>query len=762
YLLEHRERLVTKDELIEKIWEGAAVTDNALAQCIVDIRKALGDDSRRPRFIKTIPKAGYRFISEVEERWANGGGTIETEEITSVSIMYEESFAQMVPDPQEKGARRLPSITRLFAYPRMRIAAALVIGLVVILAVVLLIYPGSLLRPTSEQRAEVIVPAVPGRKPVVVMYFDNQSRSKELDWLREGLADMIISNLSRSDKLTVLSRQQLNMLLERMGYGPKGEIRLDKALEVAGKSQAEKIILGSFAGLGEKIRIDVRLHDAATGRLLAVESMTVDRPEQILTQIDLLSLKLATHMGATPANRDAAPGIASVMTKNLEAYRCYSLAIEKANAYHSREALALLEKAIALDPEFAMAYARIGYVYTVIWNNERARARPYLEKAFQLQDRLTERDRLYIAAWYAMAHQDNTGAIEAFRKLISRYPYEIEAYLRLGNLLNGQTRAEEAVAALQQALVVDPEARDVHNALGFFYWRFGRYDDAIAAHQKYVLLSPDEANAHDSLGLSYIEAGRYEGALASFGKALALKPDFHFALLHVGDVRFGLGQYHSAIEEYRRYLQVAPSDWDRAVGHNRLVLLYLKKGDLRRAEAAARQELKYKNDFGGSFLVALARADMQASEKLLEQLLTNSIYTEEENSSRAKNTLHYFQGLFALKSGRATEALEHFQEAMCQPGYLWNISSTEDCLANTYLELGRLDEAIAEYERILSINPNWPPAHYNLGQAYERKGERERARSSYERFLEIWKKADTDAPQFIDAGERLKNLQYGS
>src|SRR2546429_8587535 len=66
YLLEQKERLVTKDELLQNIWSGTAVTDDALVQCVMDIRRALGDDSRRPRFIKTIPKLGYRFIGELD------------------------------------------------------------------------------------------------------------------------------------------------------------------------------------------------------------------------------------------------------------------------------------------------------------------------------------------------------------------------------------------------------------------------------------------------------------------------------------------------------------------------------------------------------------------------------------------------------------------------------------------------------------------------------------------------------------------------
>ena len=90
YLLENRERLVTKEELLESIWKGTAVTDDALVQCVMDIRRAIGDDSRRPHFIKTLPKVGYRFISPVEEHWSQPETTIETSEVTSVAVEIEE------------------------------------------------------------------------------------------------------------------------------------------------------------------------------------------------------------------------------------------------------------------------------------------------------------------------------------------------------------------------------------------------------------------------------------------------------------------------------------------------------------------------------------------------------------------------------------------------------------------------------------------------------------------------------------------------
>src|SRR5437899_9633385 len=92
YLLEQRERLVTKEELIENLWKDTAVTDDALVQCVKDIRRAIGDDSRDARFIKTFPKAGYRFIAPVELR-GNGLAVIEREDITSFKLEFEQEIA---------------------------------------------------------------------------------------------------------------------------------------------------------------------------------------------------------------------------------------------------------------------------------------------------------------------------------------------------------------------------------------------------------------------------------------------------------------------------------------------------------------------------------------------------------------------------------------------------------------------------------------------------------------------------------------------
>jgi tetratricopeptide (TPR) repeat protein len=156
--------------------------------------------------------------------------------------------------------------------------------------------------------------------------------------------------------------------------------------------------------------------------------------------------------------------------------------------------------------------------------------------------------------------------------------------------------------------------------------------------------------------------------------------------------------------------------------------------------------------------LALAIGDKRQVEKLREQALTDW-QSSFRGVRAALRYPFYFRGYIDLKEGRTTEALMNFKEALKHSPLYWAIDSYENCLAKAYLEANLLDEAIAEYDRLLRLNPCYPLAHYDLARAYELKGEREQARSNYERFLEVWKTADADIPQLIDARQRLTALQ---
>ncbi len=746
-LVEQRARLVTKDELFESVWENAAVTDDVLVQCITEIRRSLGDDPHSPRFIKTVPKTGYRFIGRVNEKakQAEGGTITYTEEVTRIEYDLEEETRTeeiVVSDPE---ARRglgtlLPSTSVRFL---LATAAAIVITA----------GAGSYLGYFSiSPAANVSVPVVPGRTAVAVMFFENRSSDAELDWLREGLADMLISKLSQSDKLTLLSRGQLQALIGRNPGAATDENFAARAISIGQKAGVDSVVIGSFARLGQSIRVDVNLLDATTGALKASESLTVERPEKVLTEIDMLSLRLLRRL-----TTDGMPNQATLsrsMTANLEAYRSYSLALEKAKGLDAEQALRLLERAVELDPEFAMAHARIGHTYAITWAWAE-KARPHLEKAFILSDRLSEKDRLQILAWYSIANQDFPEAIDYYRELVSRYPLDDESHHRLGNLLRGENRVDEAISVYKEGLAIDPESPGLHNALGLTYSERGQHDDAIAMHERYVSLAPDLANAHDSLGMSLQWAGRYEESLASFNRAIELDPSFEIPYSHRGVTYYRQGRYEQAIESFDKYIEIAPSALERARGLSYKAHIHMARGNDKTAEHLARRAAA-ENPANGwpAVVLAIKRGNRSEAKRLEAGLLEVNKFTGRGRRVGIRPII-YYRGFVELKTGDPNKAIETIKESLTHAPMTWDIDPFEDALAKAYLETGRYQEAIVEFERVLPLNPNYPLALYYLGSAYRALGQNTKAKECFLKFLEVWKEADADIPEIVAARREI-------
>ncbi len=742
YLLKNRERLISKNELIETVWENTAVTDDVLVQCVKEIRRAIGDDSHNPRFIKTVPKTGYRFISSVESDF-NDSTYIQTEEITRIEFEYEEDTdSAFIENPQKLIRADYPKN----AFYRPVFAVLFVASLLSLVGLSAFVIPNYLFSKTDS--GETVLPQKAGKKSLAVLYFENQSGDTELEWLREGLADMLITNLSRSSKLTILSRQQLHIILERNGYRQSDETFPKNALEISRQAKAENVITGSFARFGEKIRLNVQILDSQNGSLIATESLTVEKLEQILTDIDLLSLKLEKHLGAVESETQV--NFADVMTNDLEAFRYYSLAMEKVQAMHNKEAIELLEKAVALDQNFAMAHARIGYAYAVSWG-QAEKGKSYLEKAFKLSTRLSKKDRLNITAWYEIANLDYPSAIRTYREIIAEFPLETEGYWRLSRLLSGEEQMTEAIEVLKQGLIIDSNDKDIYNTLGGLYSELGKHAEAIAARQRYVDLAPLEANAYDSLGLAYQWAGDYPSAIANYNRSLELNPNFDIAVIHLANTSFQTGKYKEAVNLFRRYIEVAPSDNEKARGWDGIAQVYLKKQDFDSAEKAAKEAVKFNNfTVWTLFINATEKGDSARAEKLEQTIFANASATN-RGSRLLQRFEFYYRGYIALKKGQNEEAIANFKEVVKHKPPIWNLESYEDCLANAYLQLGRLDEAFAEYQRILQLNPNYPLAQFHLAAIYEKKGSKENAHTAYRNFLHIWQESDEDIPEVIIA-----------
>jgi TolB-like protein len=197
---------------------------------------------------------------------------------------------------------------------------------------------------------ETRLPRIAGHDPVLVLYFENQSRTPELDWLRAGLADMAIADLSRSPRINVLSRQQVANLAARFGWKTEDPQGLEEAVRIAKRARARVLLLGSFAKLGDKIHLTIQIH-RDDGSFVKTETATANDPAQIIGQMGVLSAKVMRDLGAEAVRQQAPLPI----TNSLEAYRYYSLGAERIALLDAPEGTQLLKRAVALDPEFAVA-----------------------------------------------------------------------------------------------------------------------------------------------------------------------------------------------------------------------------------------------------------------------------------------------------------------------------------------------------------------------------------------------------------------------
>ena len=706
YLIERRDRVVPKEELLSNLWRDTAVSDDSLVQCVLELRKALGDDARSPRFIRTVSKSGYQMIGRMNDANLPAAAVVET----SAAV------------PPERTSRR--------AWMWGCAAGAAILGAILWMWL-------------FRSRPATTLPNEPGAQQVLVLYFENQSRTAELNWLREGLADMLIANLSRAPKIHVLSREQMATLARRAGWNPQTAPRLEEALAMSTHAHAQILLLGKFGRFGDEIRITVQAHRARDGSLLRTETAATRRIDQIIGEMGLLSARLSRYLGSSERKAPADPA-AMPMTSNLEAYRAYSMGVQHVSVLQLAEGIQLLERAVDLDPQFAAAYAALGSAYAVSWGRG-VEGKPYLEKAFSLSNRLTERQRMYVVAWFALANSDFQEAIRDFRQIVAKYPGDAEAYCNLGRLLEGEGQFAEAIETEQLGLTADPDDPLLHNFLARVYCRAGKFDQALTESKRYVEISGGEPNAYDSLGTSYAWQGKYAEAEGAYREALRRKPDFDIALVHLAGVYYREGRYRDAIAGVKQYLRFAPADVDQSRGNAWLAWLYLRRGDVARSREATMMQVQVNGPvaFMGLAMLALKSGDLATARKVAQ-----SASTVPERGNRGSDRYRpYLRGQLALAGGKGEEAIAEFKKVLAQPEPVGFVDWFDDCLADGYLKLGRLDEAIAEYQRVLGRNPNAALARYHLAEACARKGDKNLAGEEYQQFLDLWKDADPDLPE---------------
>jgi tetratricopeptide (TPR) repeat protein len=659
-----------------------------------------------------------------------------------------------------------------------------------------------------------------GRRSVAVFYFDNLSGDPALDWLRTGLTDMLVTNLSQSPGLRVLGTSRLYQLLEESGHRDDRTMSAQVVDLVSRKSQATTALVGSFVRAGSQVRIHATLQDPKSGEVLASERVEGDAEEGLFSLVDELTGRLRKRLEGPPSRTWGEKRQASWTEKKLEEVTTNSVAAWKAYAEGSRlhdrlqerEAQGFFEKAVEADPNFAMALAKLSIVHGNLGNNDKARA--YSAKAVAKAGNLPPGERYYIEGrHFSLDPSTIEQAVAAYQKAVDEAPNHTAARNNLAQLLLELRRYPEALVHLEELRRGGMTFPGSYMSLAQAYVATGHPDRAREALAAYATEHPDRAASFENLAYFELSQGRTGDALAAFDKAAALDPDDAMKIETGRFVAHALRDEWPQAEAAARRLQASDDPRQQWEGGASLAMASLYRGDVGEARRLAAEGAKTGRSAEERVGARLFRARLEADlgrhrealaeaevvlhakgtkPKLLAEghamralCLTHLGKAEEAEKSLAEvraflatvpkplaepERLH-LEGEIALARGdhaAARAALERAARLTPLSDMDMHSGSVEIryALARTALESGQADRAREALRGVIEAGPArvMTPVPYVrslalLASLEEKVGKTTDARKLYERYLGYWKDGQIDRAEVARAGQRLAALR---
>ena len=365
------------------------------------------------------------------------------------------------------------------------------------------------------------------KRTVAVLGFRNQTGDSGLDYLRETIPNLLITSLEQSKHIRVTSWQRLRDLFRQAGRDEAAIYDDEAGLDVCRGQGIEAVVVGFFSKAGETFVSDVKVLDAGTREVLKSASARGEGINSILkSQIDEISRAVGRGIGKPVLKLEApARPIMDLTTSSMEAYNYFLRGRDDADNLYAADAKKFLEKALALDPSFAVAYLYLASADAQL-RDFRAREEA-LKNAREYSARATEKERLYIEAEYADVIENDSGKKRRLLlELTEKYPQEKYAHYELGNHYFVHKRNSEAFLELEKAIALDPNFGPAFNMLGYAYAEIGDFGKAEAAYKRYISANPGDANPVDSLAELYLRMGHLDQAESKYREALDARPDF--------------------------------------------------------------------------------------------------------------------------------------------------------------------------------------------------------------------------------------------
>ena len=480
--------VVTREELEASVWKGSVVGYDTLTGAVQKLRRTFDDDPKEARFIETISKKGYRLVAPV------------------LPLIEPDRVIRTRSDIALEPAR----------FPRLRRGsiAALILSLAVTAA---------LLAVHRWNVGEDTVARDTATHSIAVLPFENLGGDPEQEYFADGLTDDLITGLAKRPDLAVIARDSTFFYKDHSLDVP----------QVADKLNVRFVLDGSVRRRGEGLRINVQLIDAKTGAHLWAERYD-GRMSNVFAFQDDITRKILLAL-ALKVNAGEAKNLGTARTDNTEAYDSFlygrQLFYRYANEAENRKARNYFQRAIDIDPKFAMAYAMLAWTHAFHamngWGDGREgslrRAYALATQAIELQESIPLA--YFVRGLVSRETGEYAKALAEAKRAIQYNPSYASAYVLRATIQHYQGSHRQGLESIEKAIALNPHHPYNYTLhLGQAYFILGRYTEAIEAFQRGIDSNPASARLHVWLAAAYAQAGKTDEARWEVDQIATLNP----------------------------------------------------------------------------------------------------------------------------------------------------------------------------------------------------------------------------------------------
>jgi tetratricopeptide (TPR) repeat protein/predicted Ser/Thr protein kinase len=607
---------------------------------------------------------------------------------------------------------------------------------------------------------------------ILITDFENTTGEKIFDG---SLETALAVGIQQSQYVNVFPRNRVQETLKRMRRDDVQRVDESIGREIALREGIKGLLACQISKIGDRYLLTGKIVDPNTQTAVFSYAAPAKNQDEVLRALDDLASRVRRGLGESLARISRQKlSLPRATTTSLEALKCYS----DAKLASGTTAFGLLEQAITLDPEFAMAHAELGMKYYI--DGDRAKGEEHFQRALGLLDRLTTREQLLIRALVEDWRGNREQGIENYKAYLVQYPDDPGAWYRLGYALMVLSRVQPALEAFEKVVALDSSSSGAYINMATCYQNLGRKEEALENYERAFRLKPEEATGifvNNEYGFLLVKMGRIEEARRTFETMIqqgeAGKKARGYRSLGLLDMYLGkYAEAQSAFRESAVLNRALKAGLSELRDHLFLASIFSQKnqGASFDKEMARVLEIQEQVKIEPYFLylvgralaregrIGEARAQLADLEARLGDLMAVSGVNRSNRGDQA--SLARLKGEVAVAERVFDEAIDSFSLAA-----RLGANQAEEELAYAAMKKGDVEKAIGFYREFLKSEPfgyeaqeSWVLAHYELGKLCEQLGQRTAARQYYESFLEIWKDGDPDLPALAEAKKRLEAL----